>query len=355
MGVLEAVGLSVSFGDVKAVNDASLTVEAGELVCLLGPSGCGKTTLLRLIAGLEEPDDGEVRFDGDLMNGMPPQERGFGLMFQDLALFPHMDVFGNVAFGLRMQRLPRPATAERVGGLLELVGMPGYSRRKVHELSGGERQRVALARALAPEPRLLMLDEPLGALDRVLRDSLQGQVRRILQEVGVSAIYVTHDRDEAFAVADRLAFMDRGRIVQTGAPEAVFAAPRDEFVARTLGFDNILRGVVRARGRYVEVDCEIGTIYAKPALVAAEAGSEVLLLVEDRGIELRPPPEAGEPDRNVLAATVAERSFRSGQYVVKLRVGKGLLSYRSTHAPVAEGQEVRVAIDPNAVRSLGTK
>ena len=355
MGVLEAVGLSVSFGGVQAVDDASLTVEQGELVCLLGPSGCGKTTLLRLIAGLEEPDDGEVRFDGDVMNGMPPQKRGFGLMFQDLALFPHMDVFGNVAFGLRMQRLPRPATAERVGRLLELVDMPGYSRRKVHELSGGERQRVALARALAPEPRLLMLDEPLGALDRVLRDSLQSQVRRILQEVGVSAIYVTHDRDEAFAVADRLAFMDRGKIVQTGAPEEVFAAPRDEFVARSLGFDNILRGVVRSRGQYVEVDCDIGTIYVMPSLVAADTGSEVLLLVEDRGIELRLLPDVGGPDRNVLAATVAERSFRSGEYVVKLRIGEGLLSYRSAHAPVAEGQEVRVAIDPSAIRSLGTK
>ncbi len=355
MGVLEVVGLSVSFGDVKAVDDASLTVEEGELVCLLGPSGCGKTTLLRLIAGLGEPDGGEVRFDGEVMNGVPPQMRGFGLMFQDLALFPHMDVFGNVAFGLRMQRLPRPATAERVGGLLELVGMPGYSRRKVHELSGGERQRVALARALAPEPRLLMLDEPLGALDRVLRDSLQAQVRRILQDVGVSAIYVTHDRDEAFAVADRLAFMDRGRIVQTGDPEQVFAAPLTEFVARSLGFDNILRGVVRSKGEYVEVDCDIGTIYAESPRVIAETGSEVLLLVEDRGIELLPALEGEEPDRNLFAATVVERSFRSGQYLVRLRIGAGLLSYRSAHAPVAEGQEVRVAIDPNAVRSLGTK
>ena len=355
MGVLEVVGLSVSFGDVKAVDDASLTVEEGELVCLLGPSGCGKTTLLRLIAGLGEPDSGEVRFDGEVMNGVSPQMRGFGLMFQDLALFPHMDVFGNVAFGLRMQRLPRPATAERVGGLLELVGMPGYSRRKVHELSGGERQRVALARALAPEPRLLMLDEPLGALDRVLRDSLQAQVRRILQEVGVSAIYVTHDRDEAFAVADRLAFMDRGRIVQTGEPEQVFAAPQNEFVARSLGFDNILRGVVRSKGEYVEVDCDIGTIYAESSRVVAETGSEVLLLVEDRGIELVPVAEVEEPDRNLFAATVTERSFRSGQYLVRVRVGEGRLSYRSAHAPVAKGQEVRVAIDPNAVRSLGTK
>jgi ABC-type Fe3+/spermidine/putrescine transport system ATPase subunit len=353
MGVLEAVGLSVFFGGVRAVDDASLTVEEGELVCLLGPSGCGKTTLLRLIAGLEEPDDGEVRYDGDLLNGMAPQRRGFGLMFQDLALFPHMDVFGNVAFGLRMQRLSRPATAERVGRLLELVDMPGYARRRVHELSGGERQRVALARALAPAPRLLMLDEPLGALDRVLRDSLQSQVRRILKEVGVSAIYVTHDRDEAFAMADRLAFMDRGRIVQVGAPEEVFAAPRDEFVARSLGFDNILRGVVRSRGEYVDVDCEIGTVSAKPSLVTAETGSEVLLLVEDGGIEFRTGPEQGAADRNQLTAVVAERSFRSGQYVVKLRVGEGVLSYRSAHAPVTEGQEVRVAIAPESIRSLG--
>ena len=354
MGVLEAVGLSVSFGGVKAVDDASLTVEQGEMVCLLGPSGCGKTTLLRLIAGLEEPDDGEVRFDGDVLNGMPPQQRGFGLMFQDLALFPHMDVFGNVAFGLRMQRLSRLATAERVGSLLELVDMPGYARRKVHELSGGERQRVALARALAPAPRLLMLDEPLGALDRVLRDSLQGQVRRILKRIGVSAIYVTHDRDEAFAMADRLACMNRGGIVQVGAPEEVFAKPRDEFVARSLGFDNILRGVVRSRDRYVVVDSEIGTIHAKPSLVRGDTGSDVLMLIEDTGISLVPPQDKVESDRNVLAATVAERSFRSGHYVVKLRIGEGMLSYRSANAMETDGQEVRVSIDPDAVRSLGT-
>lgn len=353
MGILKAVGLSVSFGGVKAVDNVSLTVEEDDLVCLLGPSGCGKTTLLRVIAGLEEPDGGEVRFDGNVLNDMRPQQRGFGLMFQDLALFPHMDVFGNIAFGLRMQGLSRPTTVERVDTLLELVDMSGYSRRKVHELSGGERQRVALARALAPEPRLLMLDEPLGALDRVLRDSLQGQVRRILKEVGVSAIYVTHDRDEAFAMADRLAFMNRGRIVQIGTPEEVFAAPRDEFVARSLGFDNILRGLIRSRAYYVEVECGIGTVYGRPSIAATEIGGEVLLLIEDGGIELRIGPESGEPNKNELVATVAERSFRSGEYVVKLRIGEGLLSYRSAHAPVAEGQEVRVAIDPDAIRFLG--
>ena len=180
MALLEVSGLSRSFDTMKAVDRVSFAAERGEILCLLGPSGSGKTTLLRLIAGIEEPDEGTVSIDGKPLNGVPPQERGFGLMFQDLALFPHMDVFGNVAFGLRMRRLPKAAVRERVHELLALVDMAGFAKRKVHELSGGERQRVALARSLAPAPRVLMLDEPLGALDRALRDSLQGQVRAIL-------------------------------------------------------------------------------------------------------------------------------------------------------------------------------
>ena len=167
------------------------------MVCLLGPSGCGKTTLLRLVAGLEAPDRGAIVFDGRSLEGVAPRERGFGLMFQDLALFPHMDVYGNVSFGLRMQGRSRAEVEARVGDLLEMVGLAGFGRRKVHQLSGGERQRVALARSLAPEPRLLMFDEPLGSLDRGLRESLQAQVRSILKEVDVTALYVTHDRDEA--------------------------------------------------------------------------------------------------------------------------------------------------------------
>ena len=199
MPALILTDVSKSYGNMAAVSGVSLTAEHGELVCLLGPSGCGKTTLLRLIAGLDLPDSGTIAFDGVDLRGVAPHMRGFGLMFQDLALFPHMDVFGNVAFGLRMQRMTRADVRQRVSGLLALVDMPGYGRRRVHDLSGGERQRVALARALAPAPSLLMLDEPLGALDRALRDSLQGQIRAILKEVGVTSIYVTHDRDEALA------------------------------------------------------------------------------------------------------------------------------------------------------------
>jgi ABC-type Fe3+/spermidine/putrescine transport system ATPase subunit len=219
MALLSVSGLYKSFSGVSAVDGVSFSAEPGELLCLLGPSGCGKTTMLRMLAGLEDPDAGTIEFDDRTMNGLAPQQRGFGLMFQDLALFPHMDVFGNVAFGLRMQKLPSAQVQARVQKLLDLVELGGLASRKVHELSGGERQRVALARSLAPAPRLLMLDEPLGSLDRALRESLQNQVRRILKEVGVTSIYVTHDRDEAFTMADRLIFMNHGRIIQTGTPE----------------------------------------------------------------------------------------------------------------------------------------
>ncbi len=244
MALLSVSGLYKSFSGVPAVDGVSFSAEPGELLCLLGPSGCGKTTMLRMLAGLEDPDAGTIEFDGRTMNGLAPQQRGFGLMFQDLALFPHMDVFGNVAFGLRMQKLPSAQVQARVQELLDLVELGGLASRKVHELSGGERQRVALARSLAPAPRLLMLDEPLGSLDRALRESLQNQVRRILKEVGVTSIYVTHDRDEAFTMADRLIFMNHGRIIQTGTPEEAVANPADGFVARTLGFKNVLPGVV---------------------------------------------------------------------------------------------------------------
>ena len=262
MALLEVRGISKSFGSVRAVDGASFAAERGEIIGMLGPSGCGKSTLLRLLAGLEQPDAGTVTFDGHPLDGLAPQQRGFGLMFQDLALFPHMDVSANVSFGLRMQGADKPAIQERVGELLALVEMSAYSQRKVHELSGGERQRVALARSLAPSPKLLMLDEPLGSLDRVLRDSLQSQVRRILKEVGVTSIYVTHDRDEAFAISDRLVFMNRGSVVQSGTPEQLVAAPADEFVARSLGFKNVLQGVVLRYDEVVEIECTLGVLTA---------------------------------------------------------------------------------------------
>ena len=358
MALLEVSGLSKSFGTVRAVDQASFAADRGELLGLLGPSGCGKSTLLRLLAGLEEPDAGTVRFDGRSLDGLAPQQRGFGLMFQDLALFPHMDVFGNVSFGLRMQGLTRSEVGARVRELLDLVEMATYAKRKVHELSGGERQRVALARSLAPAPRLLMFDEPLGSLDRALRDSLQGQVRRILKEVGVTSIYVTHDRDEAFAMADRLVFMNRGTIVQTGTPEEAVAAPADEFVARSLGFKNILRGTVVRYSDMVEIECSLGVLFAAaPGDFDAAEGAEVTLLIDEKGIEMRDASSSGTSEGNSFQGVVTESVFRGAEYELTVRAGQGelyfLFSPATVIGKVEPGQRVAFAIDPEAIRFLG--
>ena len=358
MSILEVSGLSKSFGSVRAVNQVSFFADEGELLGLLGPSGCGKSTLLRLLAGLEEPDAGTVTFDGRLLDGLAPKQRGFGLMFQDLALFPHMDVFGNVSFGLRMQGMARSEVAARVRELLDLVEMGGYANRKVHELSGGERQRVALARSLAPAPRLLMFDEPLGSLDRALRDSLQSQVRGILKEVGVTSIYVTHDRDEAFAMADRLVFMNRGAIVQTGTPEEAIAAPADEFVARSLGFKNILRGTVVRYSDMVEIECPLGVLIAAvPKDVEPAEGAEVTLLIDEKGIEMRDSPSGEISDVNQFHGVVTERVFLGAEFELRVRAGQADLYYRVSPETLAgkvePGEDVAFAIDPEAIRFLG--
>jgi thiamine transport system ATP-binding protein len=235
--MLEVEQLTVQFDARTAVDAVDLEIGDGEIVCVLGPSGGGKSTLLRAIAGLEPGAAGIVRWDGDDLAAVPAHRRGFGLMFQDHALFPHRDVIGNVEFGLRMQRRPRDEVAERAGEALALVGMAGFEHRRVAQLSGGEQQRVALARALAAAPRLLMLDEPLGALDRALRDRLVTELRALFVRLGLSILFVTHDQDEAFALADRLVVMHEGRIEQTGSPAEVWERPGNRFVARFLGWN----------------------------------------------------------------------------------------------------------------------
>jgi thiamine transport system ATP-binding protein len=229
--------LVVRYGEVTALDGVDLDVADGEVVCVLGPSGCGKSTLLRAIAGLERPVAGTVAWDGRDLAGVPSHRRNLGLMFQDHSLFPHRDVLGNVGFGLRMQHVPTANATARARELLALVGLAGYEHRRVSELSGGEQQRVALARALAPAPRLLMLDEPLGSLDRRLRDRLVVDLRELFVRLGVTALFVTHDHDEAFAVADRVAVMEAGRFEQIGDPATVWKRPATEFVARFLGYN----------------------------------------------------------------------------------------------------------------------
>ncbi|TWP48581.1 ABC transporter ATP-binding protein [Lentzea tibetensis] len=234
--------ITVRYGQTTAVDDVSLDIADGEVVALLGPSGCGKSTLLRTVAGLEKADDGEVRWDGDDLTGTPVHERGFGLVFQDGQLFPHRDVAGNVAFGLRMAKVDKEVRLKRIDELLELVGLDGYQHRKVTQLSGGEQQRVALARALAPQPRLLLLDEPLSALDRALREQLAVDLARLLREAGATALVVTHDHDEAFTLADRVAIMRKGKIRQVGPPAEVWREPADVETAKFLGCNKFVPG-----------------------------------------------------------------------------------------------------------------
>jgi thiamine transport system ATP-binding protein len=237
--LLQVEDVVVEFDGRRALEGVSLEVADGEVLATLGPSGSGKTTLLRVIAGLQRPDSGRVVLDGRDLANVPAHRRGIGLVFQDHALFEHRDVAGNVAFGLRMQGASRGEIARRVTGLLELVGLAGFEQRSVATLSGGERQRVALARALAPDPRVLLLDEPLGSLDRRLRDRLLDDLSALFDELAVTALYVTHDQGEAFALGDRVAVMREGRVVQIGTADDLWARPADEDVARFLGLANV--------------------------------------------------------------------------------------------------------------------
>ncbi len=286
MSFLEWRGVTKSFGQTTALDAVSLALCEGDILAVLGPSGCGKTTFLRATAGLESTDSGHILCQGEDLAETPPHKRGFGLMFQDYNLFPHLDVAGNVGFGLRMARVPGRRRAERVGEMLRLVRLEGLSRRSIHELSGGERQRVALARSLAPSPRLLMLDEPLGALDATLRRELLGELSAILRVVGVTAIYVTHDREEALAVADRAAIMREGRIVQAGTPGDLIERPASAFVASFLELGAVLDAAsTRRQGKHFYAT-DLGLLPA--AALRGEAGEqgdgEARLLVRHRAV-----------------------------------------------------------------------
>ena len=348
--ILDIRDLHKAYDGAPALRGVSLQVAPGAIVCLLGPSGCGKTTLLRLIAGLEQPDSGTLAFEGRALGGTPTHRRGFGLMFQDYALFPHRDVAGNVAFGLRMQNLPPERIAARVADMLELVGLRGYERRRVYELSGGERQRVALARSLAPSPRLLMLDEPLGALDRALRERLLDELRDILKRVGVTSIYVTHDQAEAFAIADWLVLMQAGQIAQQGPPEDVYRRPVSAFVARFMGHGNLVEGRVQGVGeKEVIVDTALGRFISAGVVPGVGRGSKVLLVLRPEAAE----PAAGgsQEGPNRIRGTLAERSFRGSRtrVVVQPAGGPPLAFEVSAGALPAVGERIALALRPEAI------
>jgi iron(III) transport system ATP-binding protein len=315
------------FGDVVAVDRASLSVEEGEVVALLGPSGCGKTTLLRLLAGFERPDDGVVEIDGSAVAGagtwVPPERRRVGMVFQDYALFPHLTVEENIGFGL-----PRRERARRVAMLLALVDLCGLGGRYPHELSGGQQQRVALARALAPAPSCVLLDEPWSNVDPQLRGPLRDEVVVLLRRVGVTVVLVTHDREEAFSVADRIALMRDGAIVQTGRPEDLYYAPSCRWSAEFVGAGNVVRGPV--------VDGVVQTPLG--AFAAGDVGRDAAeVLVRPELLELRPDPSG--------AAEVVGREFRGHDVFYRVRLdGLELVSQRPSNEIVPLGARVSIHV-----------
>ena len=243
MAFLSLKNISRSFGTTRAVADVSLDVAQGEFFGLLGPSGCGKTTTLRMIAGLEKPDSGSIEFQNSDITNLPPERRGFGMVFQNYALFPHLNVFENVAFGLRARHKARAEMTERVKSALELVQLPGYEKRAVDELSGGQQQRVAIARAIAIEPALLLFDEPLSNLDVSLREETRSELRELVTRLGLTAVYVTHDQEEAFALCDRISVMVGGKLMQTGRPRELYDEPAAISVASFLGRNNLIKAM----------------------------------------------------------------------------------------------------------------
>ena len=316
---LSVRGLAVTYGDLRAVDGVDLEVAAGEVVALLGASGSGKSSLLRAVAGLEDVAAGEVAWDGRSMVRVPVHKRGFGLMFQDGQLFEHRDVGSNIAYGLT--GLPRAQRGERVREMLELVGLPGFERRRVTTLSGGQAQRVALARALAPAPRLLLLDEPLSALDRALREQLATDVRTILRRGGTTALYVTHDQDEAMTVADRVGVMEAGRLLRLDTPQRLWADPGSSKVARFLGFD-VVGDLALAPGALRVVEAAAG----EPGERGGAAQTEI--------------PATPETLPATLLATVLASRLRRGQWEAEVELDPERLAALAGTAGLAGPDEV---------------
>jgi iron(III) transport system ATP-binding protein len=334
---LEVAGVSVSYGETAVVHDVDLTLEPGGIGCLLGPSGCGKTTLLRAIAGFEPVSAGEIRLHGRLVSRpgttLPPERRRVGMVFQDFALFPHLNVERNLAFGLRQQS--GRERRERTGELLELVGMTSAARQYPHQLSGGQQQRIALARAMAPRPDILLLDEPFSSMDAELREQLAREVRSVLKRDGVTAILVTHDQLEAFAMSDHIAVMSGGRVHQQGSGFELYHEPADRFVADFIGQGVMLPGRVIDD---LQVETELGVLAGRaPHGLTAGRRAEVLLRPDD----------VLHDDASPLKAEVVSRAFRGAEYLYTLRLesGQRILCLVQSHHNHAVGEAIGIRTD----------
>lgn len=355
MPLLSLQNISRNFGSTRAVDGVSLEVERGEFFGLLGPSGCGKTTTLRMIAGLEKPDSGSIHFEGKEITNLPPERRGFGMVFQNYALFPHLNVFENVAFGLRARHAAKEQMNERVRSALELVQLPGYEKRAIDELSGGQQQRVAIARAIAIEPALLLFDEPLSNLDVSLREETRGELRELVTRLGLTAVYVTHDQEEAFALCDRISVMVGGKLMQTGKPRELYEQPGDIAVARFLGRNNLIRAVrlsssKTSDGEFKTVDGDHTLHVPVTKDELAPMNKPVVLAIRPEHVQLSANNESAE---NLLRGIVREIVFAGATSTIRVDAN-GLLLEALVVQPdgLKVGNECAVILRPDKLRLL---
>lgn len=345
--ILEVDHLSNQYEGQPLLQDISFSLMPGEILCLLGHSGSGKTTLLRLLAGLEKEHAGTIMFYGKDIRDVPPHMRNFGMMFQEYALFPHKSVQQNVAFGLEMQRCPTYELTRRVATVLEMVGLSGLEHRNIDELSGGERQRVALARSLAPEPQLLLLDEPLGSLDRALRDRLTGEIRTILKSLSVTAVFVTHDQAEAFSIADKVAILHNGILQQFDTPENLYRNPLNRTVAGFLGFRNLIEGTIGDDNMFYS---SLGTLPLGNRNIRQE--TIPTLLIRPEGATLTTKGSTSKPNDEIqVSGTITDRQFQGSTYRLTLIAGELPLTFDiPLHpTPPAIGQPIHLFLHHSAL------
>jgi ABC-type Fe3+/spermidine/putrescine transport system ATPase subunit len=359
LAFLSLQNISKRYGEQRAVADLSLDIERKEFFGLLGPSGCGKTTTLRMLAGLETPDGGRIEFDGRDITDLSPERRGFGMVFQNYALFPHLNVFENVAFGLRARKKQKAEITERVRDALALVQLPNFERRPVTELSGGQQQRVAIARAISIEPALLLFDEPLSNLDVALREETRGELRELVTKLGLTAVYVTHDQEEAFALCDRISVMSAGRILQTGAPRDLYERPALKTVARFLGRNNLI--LARRLTSSDEPTGKFKTIDGEHTLIASTADVQLGPINKNCTLAIRPEhlilsKEAAPGAENTIErATIRELTFEGATTSIHLDAN-GLLLEALLLSPdgFAVGDTCTVRLPPDRITILGT-
>jgi putative spermidine/putrescine transport system ATP-binding protein len=352
MGFLELSHVRKTFGASAAVADFDLSAQRGEFISFLGPSGCGKTTTLRMIAGFEYPDSGSISVDGKEITGLPPNKRDVGMVFQSYALFPNMSVANNIGFGMRVKKQSQGNIKKRVGELLDMINMPEKADRYPYQLSGGQQQRVALARALAVEPQVLLLDEPLSALDAKIRVALRQEIREIQRQLGITTVYVTHDQEEALSLSDRVVVMSSGRVEQIGTPFEIYNFPATPFVASFVGTLNLVQATV-ADAATGSLSIEGQTVRTFKPIATARAGESVTLALRPEGIDLGP----GVETENHLLGAVHDVNFLGSIVRIRVRIGEttiALDAFNEPHlAPPAVGEQVTLSFPPEACFVLG--